>query len=168
MVRIRVRKGSPDTRQNVKKIEFIRGKGHCQESGPTSQQSGRVESKHVLLISFYSRKTKEWSEVKISFTDWSRHIYFPSIRWEWDRPDAFPYLGQVLQPRWAQEFHNHRNMVVRAIKSPVGGERLKLFQARSSFVLEAPLSSEHHNKYTLSDLLNPIIIVKQHFWNSFL
>ena len=36
MVRIRVRKGSPDTRQNVKKIEFIRGKGHCQDSGPTS------------------------------------------------------------------------------------------------------------------------------------
>ena len=75
----------------------------------------------MLLISFYSQKTKEWSEVKISFTDWSRHIYLPSIEWDWDRADAFPYLGQVPSPRWAQEFHNHRNMVGRVIKSPVGG-----------------------------------------------
>ena len=49
---------------------------------------------------FYSQKTKEWSKAKISFTDWSRHIYLPSIGWEWDRADAFPYLGQVLLPRW--------------------------------------------------------------------
>ena len=98
----------------------------------------------MLLISFYSQKTKEWSEVKISFTDWSRHIYLPSIGWEWDRPDAFPYLGQVPLPRWAQEFCNHRNMVGRAIKSPVLGVTLTLFQAGSSFVLEASLSLEHH------------------------
>ena len=84
--------------------------------------------------------------MKISFTDWSRHIYLPSIGWEWDRPDAFPYLGQVPLPRWAQEFHNHRNMVGRAIKSPVGGVTLKLFQAASSFDLEVPLSLGHHTK----------------------
>ena len=89
----------------------------------------------MLLISFYSQKTKEWSEVKISFTDWSSHIYLPSIGWEWDRADAFPYLGQVPLPRWAQEFHNHCNMAGRASKSPVGGVTLKLFQAGSSFVL---------------------------------
>ena len=103
----------------------------------------------MLLISFYSQKTKEWSEVKISFTDWSRHIYLPSIGWEWDRADAFPYLGQVslprwASPRWAQEFRNHGNMVGRAIKSLVWGVTLTLFQAVSSFVLEAPLSLEHH------------------------
>ena len=49
----------------------------------------------MLLISFYSQETKEWSEVKTSFTDWSRHIYLPSVGWQWDRADAFPYLGQV-------------------------------------------------------------------------
>ena len=103
----------------------------------------------MLWISFYSQKTKEWSEVKILFTDWSRHIYLPSIGWECDRADAFPYLGQVLlprwaSPRWAQEFRNHRNMVGRAIKSLVGGLTLKLFQAGSPFVLEASLSLEHH------------------------
>ena len=70
----------------------------------------------MLLISFYSQKTKEWYEVKISFTDWSRHIYLPSIGLEWDRADAFPYLRQVLlprsaSPRWAQEFRNHCNVV---------------------------------------------------------
>ena len=80
----------------------------------------------MLLISFYSQETNEWSKVKISFTDWSRHICLPSIGWEWDRAYAFHYLGQVPLPRWAlpkwaQEFHNHRNMVVRVIKSPVGG-----------------------------------------------
>ena len=32
--------------------------------------------------------------MKISFSDWSRHIYLPSIAWQWDRADAFPYLGQ--------------------------------------------------------------------------
>ena len=104
----------------------------------------------MLLISFYSQKTKERSEVKILFTDWSRHIYLPSIEWEWDRPDAFPYLGQVplprwASPRWAQEFRNPRNMVRRVSKSPVGHVTLTLFQAGSSFVLEAPLSLEHHN-----------------------
>ena len=88
----------------------------------------------MLLISFYSQKTKEWSEVKISFTDWLRHIYLPSVGWEWDRPDAFPYLGQVPLPRWAslrwaQEFHNHLNMEGSAIKSPVRGVTPKLFQA---------------------------------------
>ena len=114
----------------------------------------------MLLISFYSQNRKEWSEVKISFTDWLRHIDLPSKGWEWDRPDAFTYLGQIPVPRWAQEFRNHRNVVVRAIKSLVEGERLKLFQSGSSFVLEAPLSSEHHNKYTLSGLLNSIITVK--------
>ena len=31
-----VGKEFPDTRQNVKKIEFISGKGHCQNSGPTT------------------------------------------------------------------------------------------------------------------------------------
>ena len=36
VVRKRVGKEFPDTRQNVKKIEFIRGKGRCQNSGPTS------------------------------------------------------------------------------------------------------------------------------------
>ena len=66
--------------------------------------------------------------MKISFTDWSGHIYLPSLGWEWDRPDAFPYLGQVLlprwaSPRWAQEFRNHRNMVGRASKSPVRGAK---------------------------------------------
>ena len=99
----------------------------------------------MLLISFYNQKTKEWSEVKISFTDWLRHIYLPSIAWEWDRADAFPYLGQVpsprwASPRWAQEFHNHRNLVGRASKSSVGGVTLAFFQAGLSFVLEAPLS----------------------------
>ena len=106
----------------------------------------------MLLISFYSQKTKAWSKVKISFTDWSRHIYLPSIGWEWDRAYAFPYLGQILSPRWAsprwaQEFRNHCNMVGRAIKSLVGGVTLKLFQAGLSFVLEAPLSLEHHRLY---------------------
>ena len=139
MVQIRVGKEFLDTRQNVKKIEFIRGKGRCQNSGLTSC------SEHVPLVSFYSQGTKEWSEVKISFTDWSRHIYLPSIEWDWDRADAFPYLGQVPSPRWAQEFRNHRNMVGRVIKSPVGGVTLKPFQAGSSFVLEAPLSLEHHS-----------------------
>ena len=85
----------------------------------------------MLLISFYRQKTKEWSEVKISFTDWSRHIYLPSIEWEWDRAYAFPYLGQVPLPRWAQEFRNHHNIVGRAIKSLVGGVTLQLFQAGS-------------------------------------
>ena len=97
--------------------------------------------------------------MKILFTDWSRHIYIPSIGWEWYRPDAYPYLGQVplprwASPRWAQEFHNHGNMVGRAgraIKSPVGGVTLKLFQAGSSFVLEVPLSLEHHKKYIEKD-----------------
>ena len=87
--------------------------------------------------------------MKISFTDWSRHIYLPSIGREWDRPDAFPYLGQIplprwASPRWAQKFRNHRNRVGRAIKSPVGGVTLTLFQGGSPFVLEAPLSLEHH------------------------
>ena len=100
VVQTRVGKEFPDTRQNVKEIEFIRGKRRCQNSGWTSQQSGRVQPEHVLQISFYSQKTKEWSEVKISFNDWSRHIYLPSIGWEWDSPDAFPYLGQVPLPRW--------------------------------------------------------------------
>ena len=86
--------------------------------------------------------------MKIS-TDSSRHIYLPSIGLEWDRTYAFPYLGQVplprwASPRWAQGFRNHRNMVRRAIRSPVRGVTLKLFQAGSSFVLEAPLSLEHH------------------------
>ena len=36
VVRAWVGKEFPDTRQNVKKIEFIRGKGHCQNSGLTS------------------------------------------------------------------------------------------------------------------------------------
>ena len=82
--------------------------------------------------------------MKISFTDWSRHIYLPSIGWEWDRADAFPYLGQVPLPRWAssprwtQEFRNHRNMVGRASKSQVESVTLTLFQAGSSFVLGAP------------------------------
>ena len=63
--------------------------------------------------------------------------------WEWDRADAFPYLGHVplprwVSPRWAQEFHNHRNMVGRVIKSLVGGVTLTLFQAGLS------LSLEHH------------------------
>ena len=103
----------------------------------------------MLLISFYSQKTKERSEVKISFTDWSRHIYLPSIGWEWDREYAFPYLGRVplprwASPRWAQEFCNHSNVVGRAIKSLVAGVMLKPFQAGSSFVLEASLSLEHH------------------------
>ena len=111
----------------------------------------------MLLISFYSRETKEWSEVKISFTDWSRHIYLPSIGWEWDRADAFPYLGQVLLPRWAlprwaQEFRNHRNIVGRASKNPVGGVTLTLFQAGLSFVLEASLSLEHHSSNSFSGL----------------
>ena len=106
----------------------------------------------MLLISFYSQKTNEWSEVKISFTDWLRHIYLPSKGWEWVRPDAFPYLGQVAlprwaSPRWAQEFRNHCNMVGRAIKSPVGGVMLTLFQAGSSFVLEASLSLGHHTHH---------------------
>ena len=106
----------------------------------------------MLLISFYSQKTMEWSEVKISFTGWSRHIHLPSIGWEWDRADAFPYLGQVplpgwASPRWAQEFRIHHNMVGRAIKSLVGGVTLTLFQAGTSFVLEAPLSLEHHIYY---------------------
>ena len=35
-------------------------------------------------------------------------------------------------------------MVGRAIKSPVGGITLTLFQAASSFILEASLSLEHH------------------------
>ena len=87
-------------------------------------------------------RKQEWSEVKVSFTDWSRHIYLPSIGWEWDRADAFPYLGQVPSPRWAQEFRNDGNMAGRAIKSPVGGVVLKLFQVGSSFVLEAPLCLE--------------------------
>ena len=104
----------------------------------------------MLLISFHSQKTKEWSEVKISFTDWSSHIYLPSIGWEWDRAYAFPYLGQVPlprweSPRWAQEFRNHSNTVGRGIKSPVGDVTLKLFLAGSSFVLEAPFPLEHHN-----------------------
>ena len=99
----------------------------------------------MLLISLYGQKTKEWSEVKISCTDWSRDIYFPSVGWEWDRTDAFPYLGQVPLPRWAQEFHNRHNMVGRESKSPVGGVTLTLFQAGLSFVLEAPLSLEHHS-----------------------
>ena len=103
----------------------------------------------MLLISFYSQNTKEWSEVKISFTDWLRHIYLPSKGWEWDRPDAFPYMGHVplprwASPRWAQEFRDHSNMVGRTIKCLVGGVMLTLFQAGSSFVLEAPLSLEHH------------------------
>ena len=94
--------------------------------------------------------------MKISFTDWSRHIYLLSVGWEWDRADAFPYLGQVplprwvsprwVSPRWAQEFRNHCNMAGRAIKSPVGGVTLKVFQAGSSFVLEAPLSLEPHTR----------------------
>ena len=58
--------------------------------------------------------------MKIAFTDWLRHIYLPSIGWEWDRANAFPCLRQVPSPRWAQEFRNHRNMVGRAIKSLVG------------------------------------------------
>ena len=103
----------------------------------------------MLLISFYSQKAKELSEVKILFTDWSRHIYLPSIGWEWDGPDAFPYLGEVSLPRWAQEFHNHGNVAGRAIKSPVGGVTLNIFQAGSSFVLEAPLSLEHHKLKTV-------------------
>ena len=107
----------------------------------------------MLLISFYSQKTKEWSEVKISFTDWLRHMYLPSIGWEWDRADVFPYLGQVSSPRWAQEFRNHGNMVVRVIKSLVGGVMLKAFQAGLSFVLEAPLSLKHHN-----DLYNVVVL----------
>ena len=91
--------------------------------------------------------------MKFSFTDWSRHIHLPSIGWEWDRADAFPYLGQVplprrASPRWAQEFRNHGNMIGRVIKSLVrGGVMLKLFQAGLSFVLEAPLSLEHHVFY---------------------
>ena len=90
---------------------------------------------HVLLISFYSQKTKEWSEVKISFTDWSRHIHLPSVGWEWDRPIAFPYLGQVplprwVLPRWAQEFRNHRNIVGRVIKSPRRGCNADNFTGR--------------------------------------
>ena len=104
----------------------------------------------MLLISFYSQKTKEGSKVKILFTDWWRHIYLSSIGWGWVRADAFPYLEQVLwprwaSPRWAQEFRNHRNRVGRVIKSPGGGVRLTLFQAGSSFVLKASLSSEPHN-----------------------
>lgn len=100
----------------------------------------------MLLISFYSQKTKECSKVKISFTNWSRHIYFPSIGWQWDREDAFSYLGQVSSPSWAQEFHNHHNMVGRAIKGLIRGVTLTLFQRGLSFVLEAPLSLEHHIK----------------------
>ena len=41
-------------------------------------------------------------------------------------------------PRWAQEFHNRHNVARRASESPGGGVTLKLFQARSSFVLRAP------------------------------
>ena len=123
-------------------------------AGRLPSSLGESSPEHVLLISFYSQKTKEWSEVKISFTNLSRHIYLPSIGWEWERAYAFPYLGQVplprwASPRWAQEFRNHRNMVGRAIKSPVGGVTvtLTLFQAGSSFVLEAPLSLEHHTRH---------------------
>ena len=36
VVRTWVGKEFPDSRQNVKKIEFIRGKGPCQNSRPTS------------------------------------------------------------------------------------------------------------------------------------
>ena len=36
VVRSQVGKEFPDTRQNVKKIEFIRGKGRYQNSRPTS------------------------------------------------------------------------------------------------------------------------------------
>ena len=104
--------------------------------------------------------------MKISFTDWSRRIYLPSIGWEWDRAYAFPYLGKVplprwALPRWAQEFRNHRNRVEREIKSPVGGVTLKLFQAGSSFVVEAPLSLEHHSKLVLfsAESLEKIVCV---------
>ena len=115
----------------------------------------------MLLISFYSQKTKEWSGVKISFTDWLRHIHLPSIGCEWDSPDAFPYLGQVplprwVLPRWAQEFRNHLNMVGRAIKSPVGGVTLQLFQAGSFFVLEASVSLEHHTHVMLMPLFSVV------------
>ena len=57
-----------------------------------------------------------------------------------------PFLiwDRVPLPRWAQEFRNHRNRVGRVSKSPVGGVTLTLFQAGSSFFLEAPLSLEHH------------------------
>ena len=94
----------------------------------------------MISISFHSHKTKERSKVKILFTDLSRHMYLPSIGWEWDRADAFPYLGQVplprwASPRWAQEFRNHRNTAGKASKSPVGGVTLTLFQVGSSFVL---------------------------------
>ena len=104
----------------------------------------------MLLISFYSQKTKEWSEVKISFTDWLRHIYLPSIGWEWDGAYAFPYLGQVPlprweSPRWAQEFRNHRNRVGRGLRVPFGrGCNAKTSSGRVVFVLEAPLSLDHH------------------------
>ena len=59
----------------------------------------------------------------------------------WDRSRC---PGGRPSPRWAQEFSIYHNMVGRAIKSPVGGVTLTLFQAGSSFVLEVPLSLEHH------------------------
>ena len=89
----------------------------------------------MLLICFYSQKTKKWSEVKISFTDWLRHIYLPSIGWEWDRAYDFPYLGQAplprwASPRWAQEFCNHRNIVGKVIKGPRRGCNAETFSGR--------------------------------------
>ena len=36
MVQARVGEEFPDTKQNVREIEFIEEKGHCKNSGPTS------------------------------------------------------------------------------------------------------------------------------------
>ena len=35
VVQVRVGKAFPDTKQNVRKIELIKGKGGCKNSGPT-------------------------------------------------------------------------------------------------------------------------------------
>ena len=58
MVRARVGKEFPDARQNVRKIEFIKEKGRCKNSEPTSWQPGKVDDEHGLLVCFYSQGTK--------------------------------------------------------------------------------------------------------------
>ena len=78
VVRTRAGKEFPDIRQNVKKIEFIKGNGHCLHSGLLPSSLGERSPNMCYASVFIASKTKEWSEVNISFTDWSRHIHLPS------------------------------------------------------------------------------------------
>ena len=80
VVRVQVGKEFPDTRQNVRKIEFIKEKvaartaglkGSLQEQLADFLVTREVDPLCGLVANFYSLKTKKITAVRMALGDWS-------------------------------------------------------------------------------------------------